>query len=47
MTAHKDAASRASTLRETVARVLKQLDSAGIIAREGKSLNILEPETIQ
>ena len=44
---HKDIAARASTSRETVARVLKQLDDAGIIERPEKSLRILEPEILR
>jgi CRP/FNR family transcriptional regulator, cyclic AMP receptor protein len=44
---HKDIAARASTSRETVARVLKQLDDAGIIERTGKSLRILEPDALR
>ena len=45
--AHKDIASRASTSRETVARVLSQLDEAGIIERTGKSLRILQPDVMK
>jgi CRP/FNR family cyclic AMP-dependent transcriptional regulator len=44
---HKDIAARASTSRETVARVLSQLDEDGIIERTGKSLRILKPKTLQ
>ncbi len=44
---HKDIAARASTSCETVARVLKQLDDAGIIERTGKTLRILKPDVLR
>lgn len=40
--AHKDIAARASTTRETVARVISQLTSATIVERRDKALYILD-----
>lgn len=41
--AHKDIASRASTTRETVARVISQLTAAGILERRDKALYVIDP----
>jgi CRP-like cAMP-binding protein len=40
--AHKDIASRASTTRETVARVISQLTAAAIVERRDKALYIVD-----
>ncbi|MBM3584171.1 MAG: Crp/Fnr family transcriptional regulator [Alphaproteobacteria bacterium] len=40
--AHKDIASRASTTRETVARVISQLTAASIVERRDKALYIVD-----
>ena len=45
--AHKDIAARASTTRETVARVISQLTSATIVERRDKALYILDPARLK
>ena len=44
---HSDMASRASTTRETVARVLSDLSRKGIVKREKESLVICDVETLE
>lgn len=44
---HKTIASRASTTRETVARTMSQLASAGIIARDGDRVIVREREKLE
>ena len=44
---HSDMASRASTTRETVARVLSDLSRKGIVKRERESLVICDVETLE
>lgn len=47
MLSHSDIASRASTTRETVARVLGQLSSKGIVERKHKALYIRDKEQLE
>lgn len=47
MPTQADIAGRASTTRETVARVLSQLTSAEIVSRKGKTLYLQEREKLQ
>ena len=47
MLSHSDIASRASTTRETVARVLGQLSSKGIVERKNKALYIRDKERLE
>ena len=44
---HKEIASRASTTRETVARVISQLTSDGLVERRDKALYVLNPERLK
>ncbi|MGH6718328.1 MAG: Crp/Fnr family transcriptional regulator [Alphaproteobacteria bacterium] len=41
--AHKEIAARASTTRETVARVISQLTADGLVERRDKALYVLDP----
>jgi CRP-like cAMP-binding protein len=45
--AHKEIASRASTTRETVARVISQLTADGLAERRDKALYLLDPVRLQ
>lgn len=47
MLSHSEIASRASTTRETVARVLGQLAHAGIVERKSKALYIRDKERLE
>ena len=47
MLSHNDIAGRASTTRETVARVLGQLSSKGIVERKNKALYIRDKERLE
>ena len=47
MLSHSEIASRASTTRETVARVLGQLANAGIVERKSKALYIRDKERLE
>jgi CRP-like cAMP-binding protein len=43
----RELARRASTSRETVARVLSQLIKGGIIARKGRSVRVMDPDRLR
>ena len=47
MLSHSEIASRASTTRETVARVLGQLAQAGIVERKSKALYVRDKERLE
>lgn len=44
---HKAIASLASTTRETVARSMSQLATAGIVERRGRTLHVLDRTTLE
>jgi CRP-like cAMP-binding protein len=46
MRTHSDIASHVSTTRETVARAMTQLATAGVVERKGKTLFIRDPELL-
>ena len=46
MRTHAEIASRVSTTRETVARAMAQLSTAGIVERKGKTLYIRDRERL-
>lgn len=44
---HQELANMVGTTRETVTRILKQMEGRGYIAMTGKSITILDPETLR